>query len=290
MLRNFEILTDSATDLPKEYFIQNNVTCVQLGCVLNGETYGGEHGKEMDINFFYNELREGAIPTTFQITPEIAKFHLEEILKKGKDVLAIIFSSGLSGTAGSFMLACKELKLQYTDRKIYVIDSLCASMGEGLLVDYAVNMANSGASIEETYKYINDLKLKICHEFTVDNLFHLRRGGRISTSTAVIGTMLQIKPVLHVDNEGYLTVVGKCLGRKKAIRALFDKFLKNNALKGKDPVFISHGDCIEDVKYLISLIKSSFENIKIVVNYIGSVIGTHSGVGTLALFYKGVKR
>lgn len=290
MLRKFEILTDSATDLPKEYYIQNNVKCVQLGCVLNGETYGGEHGKEMDIKFFYNELREGAIPTTFQITPEIAKYHLEEILKKGKDVLAIIFSSGLSGTARSFMLASKELKLKYSDRKIFVIDSLSASMGEGLLVDYAVKMQNTGASIEETYNYINKLKLKICHEFTVDNLFHLRKGGRISTSSALIGTMLQIKPVLHVDNYGHLTVVGKSLGRKKAIRTLFDKFLSNNTINETDPVFISHGDCIEDVNYLISLIKSSFENIKIIVNYIGYVIGTHSGVGTLALFYKGKKR
>lgn len=290
MDRVFEIITDSACDLPDEYYKTNNIDCVPLGFTMNGIVYGGEDGESMPVKEFYAKLRDGAMPNTFQITPEQAKLHIEKFALSGKDVLVVAFSSGLSGTANNFALAAKELSEQYPDRKIYVVDSLCASMGQGLFVDYIVKKADTGATIEETVKYAEDLRPHICHYFTVDNLFHLKRGGRVSGATAVIGTMLKIKPVLHVDHEGHLIPIAKAMGRKKSISALVEHMKELEALSEGDPIFISHGDCADDVEYLISLIKAQFGERKIVVNEIGSVIGTHSGAGTVALFFRGKHR
>ena len=230
------------------------------------------------------------MPTTYQITSEMAKEHMEKYLKKGMDVLALPFSSGLSGTAGSFLVAARELSEVYPERKIRVVDTLCASMGQGLLLDYVVKKADGGAGLDETADYAEDLKMHICHHFTVDNLFHLKRGGRCSSASAIIGSILKIKPVLHVSDEGKLVVVGKAMGRKKALSQLFTSMLEKHELGENDPIFISHGDCIEDVEYLKSLIVTKFPNAEIVVNYIGAVIGTHAGAGTVALFHKGKNR
>ena len=188
------------------------------------------------------------------------------------------------------MVAARDLQEKYPKRKIVVVDSLCASMGQGLLLDYIVKKADSGATIEETKEYAENLKLTICHNFTVDNLFHLKRGGRISTTLAIVGTILKIKPVLHVDDNGKLVNLSKAMGRKKAILALVEMMEKTQTLEKDDPIFISHGDCIEDVEYLKSLLKERFSGHEIVVGYVGPVIGSHSGAGTLALFYKGSHR
>ncbi len=288
--RLFEIVTDSSSDLPEEYYGEHNLECVNLGFTMNNINYGGEDGEKLDVKDFYAKLRSGSMPTTYQVTSESAKTHIEKFLKNGRDVLVIAFSSGLSGTEGSFRVAAKELMEKYPGRTVTVVDSLCASMGEGLFVDYVVKKADSGATLKETAAYAEELKLHICHYFTVDNLFHLKRGGRVSSATAIVGTVLNIKPVLHVDDEGHLIAIGKTMGRKKSIQALVEHMSKLQTMEKDDPIFISHGDCIDDVNYLIGLLKAKFPGHEIKVSYVGSVIGTHSGAGTLALFFKGKQR
>lgn len=290
MERQFVIVTDSASDLPDEYFSERGVDCVRLGFVLDGVTYDENSETLPSIGEFYAKVRGGSMPTTFQISPEQALSHIEPPAAAGHDVLVLAFSSGLSGSFNSYCVAAEQLREKYPDRKLFVVDSLCASMGEGLFVDYVVKKADTGASIEETRDYAEDLKLHVCHEFTVDNLFHLKRGGRVSTAAAIVGTIFQVKPVLHVDDEGHLIVVKKAIGRKKSLHELVARMKERECLQSDDPIFISHGDCIDDVNYLISLLRAAFGEREILVNTIGSVIGAHSGPGTVALFYRGNKR
>ena len=288
--RLFDIVTDSTCDMPKEYYAEHNVECVPLGFMMNDVNYQGEDGEQISEKDFYDKLRAGSMPTTYQVTAEVAKPHIEKSLKEGRDVLVLAFSSGLSGTAGSFALAANELAESYPDRKIRVVDSLAASMGEGLLLDYVITKADSGAALDETADYAEGLKLNICHLFTVDNLFHLKRGGRCSSATAIIGSILKIKPVLHVDNEGKLVVIGKTIGRKKALATLVDKLVATRDMDETDKIFISHGDCAEDVEYVKALLQERLPKTEILVHYIGAVIGAHAGAGTLAIFYKGKNR
>lgn len=290
MKRQFAIVTDSSCDFPENFYTERDVDCVNLGFMLDGVTYAGEDGQKIEVKEFYDKLRGGAMPTTFQVSPEQAKLHVEPKLKAGQDVFILAFSSGLSGTANSFAVAARDLAADYPKRKIVVVDSLCASLGEGLLLYYVIKKADSGASIEETKQYTEDLKWHICHYFTVNDLFHLKRGGRLSATAAVIGTMLKIKPVLHVDDAGHLIPIGKAMGRKKSISALVDYMSELEMLQEDDPIFISHGDCQEDVEYLVKLLRAKFGKRKIYSHYVGSVIGTHSGVGTLALFFRGRHR
>ena len=214
--RQFAIVTDSSCDMPACYYLEHGVEVVNLGFTMNNVNYEGETGEKISEKEFYKLLREGSMPTTYQVTAETAKPHVEKFLEQGKDVLVLAFSSALSGTAGSFTVAARELSKKYPKRKIRVVDTLCASMGEGLLLYYVLKKADEGASIEETVKYAEDLKLHICHHFTVDNLFHLKRGGRVSTATAIVGSVLKIKPIMHVNNEGKLIAIGKAMGRKKS--------------------------------------------------------------------------
>lgn len=288
--RRFQIITDSGCDQPKEYFQQNNVECLRLGFVMDGVEYYGEAGQDISLQDFYARLRSGKLPTTYQITPEVAREHIEPFLKKGSDVLVLAFSSGLSGTANSYVIAQKELLEEYPERQVLVVDTLCASLGQGLLLHYAVQKADSGASIEETYEYIEALKLKIDHQFTVDDLFHLKRGGRVSSTAAVLGSMLNVKPILHVSNEGKLTPTGKVMGRKKALKRLVENMVELADITPEDPVYISHADCIDDVMLLKEMVKKCFPENKIVVECIGPVIGCHSGCGTIALFFKAKRR
>ena len=290
MRRNFDIITDTGCDMPESYFKEHDVACVKLGFTMNNVNYEGEGGEHITEKEFYQKLRDGAMPTTYQVTGEMAKTHIEKSLKNGRDVLVIAFSSGLSGTAGSFVVAARELEKTYKDRKIRVVDSLRAAMGQGLLLDYVVKKADEGATIEETAAYAEGLKLHICHHFTVDNLFHLKRGGRVSAATAIVGSILKIKPVMHVSDEGKLVAIGKAMGRKKSLHTLVENLFASADMDENDPIFISHGDCIEDVEYVKGLILQRLPNVKITVNYVGAVIGTHSGCGTLALFNKGKKR
>ena len=220
--RKFDIITDTGCDMPKAYYEERDIKVVRLGFTMNNVNYEGESGEKITEKDFYQKLREGSMPTTYQVTGEMAKGHILESVNAGRDVLIISFSGALSGTAGSFMVAARQLTEEYPKRKIYVVDSLCASMGEGLFLDYVVKKADTGASLDEVKRYAEDLKLKICHHFTVDNLFHLKRGGRVSSTTAVIGSILKIKPIMKVSDEGKLVAVGKAVGRKKALREVVD--------------------------------------------------------------------
>ena len=288
--RNFVMITDTGCDMPAEYLEKHKIAVVKLGFTMNNVNYEGQSGEKISPKDFYEKLRNGAMPTTYQVTGEQAKESMEPFLKEGKDVFALTFSSGLSGTSGSFVVAARELQKAYPERKIVVVDSLCASMGQGLLLDYLIKKADAGASIEEAQAYVEDLKLHICHHFTVDNLFHLKRGGRVSTATAIVGSILKIKPIMHVDDMGKLVAIGKVVGRKKALATLVENLTDTMEMDANDPIFISHGDCIEDVEYVKTLLKQRLPNVEIVVNYVGTVIGAHSGCGTLAIFNKGKHR
>lgn len=241
---------------------------------------------------FYNRMRNGSMPTTSQVNPEQARKAFTACLEQGRDVLYIAFSSGLSGTYNSGKLAAEELKEEgrFPERKLVVLDSLSASLGEGLLVHKAVQMKESGSSLEEVADWVEKHKLELCHNFTVDDLFHLHRGGRVSKATAILGTMINIKPILHVDDEGHLIAIGKVRGRKKSLTALVDRMGEQIQGFENPVVFISHGDCLEDAKYVEKLVRERFGVENFIINHVGPTIGAHSGPGTIALFFMGNPR
>lgn len=215
---------------------------------------------------------------------------MEKLLGEGKDVLYIGFSTGLSTTYNSGESAARELREKYPDRKIYTVDTLAASLGQGMITYYAAKKKEAGATIEEVRDFVESEKLHMCHWFTVDDLNYLKRGGRISAATAAIGTMLSIKPVMHMDNEGHLVAVGKARGRKAALKALADS-MESTMLPGRnETIFISHGDSLEDAEYLANLVRERTGVQDIVINYVGPVIGAHAGPGTIALFFWGSER
>lgn len=244
----------------------------------------------MDEPAFYNKLRAGVMSTTTQVNSEEFIQVFTPVLEAGDDILYIAFSSGLSGTCQSAHLAKKELEQKFPGRRIEVFDSLCASMGEGLLVYHAATRKNNGASLDEVLAWLKENVLHLCHWFTVDDLNHLKRGGRVSTATALVGTMLGIKPVLHVDDEGHLIPVSKVRGRKQSLDALVKK-MEETAIDPQDQViFISHGDCLEDAKYVARQVREKLGVKDVKINFIGPVIGAHSGPGTVALFFLGSSR
>ena len=261
-----------------------------ISYILDGVTYGGD--KELDWKEFYAMMREqGKMPTTSQINPAEAKEYFEEYIKTDKEILHLAFSSGLSGTCGNMRMAAEEIMEEHPDVKIVVVDSLCASMGEGLFVHKAVKLRDQGKSLEETAAWLNENVQNFVHVFTVDDLFHLYRGGRVSKTAAVIGTLVSIKPKLHVDSEGHLIVIGKVRGRKKSLSALVDYMeekMGSRVQENKDDyVFISHGDALEDAEYVRDQIRERFGMEHFMINHIGPTIGAHSGPGTIALFFMG---
>lgn len=288
-MRKFIIVTDTGADLGDEYYIKNDVRKLKLGYNIDGMDYEGEDGEHLDEKSFYEKLKAGAMPKTSQINPGVAKKHFEELIKEGKDILVISFSSGLSGTYNSYCIAAEEINNEY-DNKVLVVDSLCASLGQGLFIDYVVRYSNLGSSIEETKEYAEDLKLKIRHEFTVEDLFHLKRGGRVSAVSAVVGSLFSIKPILNVNDEGKLIAIDKVRGRKNSLKNIAEIFRTHNDVNDNDPVFISHADSLDDALFLKEKILEIKPNVEIYINYIGPVIGSHAGQGTIALFYKGKDR
>ena len=289
----FKIITDSTTDLPKDYFQEHNVGCIPISYILDGVTYGGE--KELDWKEFYAMMRdEGKMPTTSQVNPAEAKAFLEKLVETEKEILYLAFSSGLSGTCGNIRMAAEEVMAEHPDVKIIVIDSLGASMGEGLFVHKAVKMRDEGKSMEETAAWLEEHVQNFVHVFTVDDLFHLYRGGRVSRTAAVLGTMISIKPKLHVDSEGHLILIGKVRGRKKSLSALVDYMAEKMGSwaeeNREDCVFISHGDALEDAEYVRDLIRERFGFQHFLISHIGPTIGAHSGPGTIALFFMGESR
>ncbi|MBQ8005294.1 MAG: DegV family protein [Clostridia bacterium] len=288
-MNEYVIYTDSACDIAPDMLKEWGVPCVSLTFHFEGEVAEYANG-DMPEKEFYNKMREGRIAKTSAINTEIFNEAFEEVLKQGKDLLYIGFSSGLSATYNSGKIAAKELSKKYPERKVITVDSLAASAGFGLLLYLILEQKNRGASIEEAASFAESIKLKICHWFTVDDLVYLKRGGRISPAVALVGTMLGIKPVLHVDNEGHLISKAKVRGRKAAINALADKLGELAEDKENGTVFISHGDCYEEVKNLEAIIKEKYGATVKVITYVGPVIGAHSGPGTIALFFVGKER
>lgn len=291
-MAEYIISTDTSCDFPLEYVKQHQLPLVTLFYSIDGVT--GENGCPSSdvLKNFYDKMRAGSMTKTQQASIEDTEKVFREILKEGKDILHIAFSSGLSGTANAARLAAENMMEEFPERKIIVIDSLCASLGQGLLVDYALKLQQQGKTMEETAKWLEDHIQNICHLFTVENLKYLQRGGRISKTTALVGTMIGIKPVLHVDPEGKLVSISKVRGRKQSIQALVNKMEENiGKYRGeKQPIFISHGDCIEDANYLAELVKERFGYDEFLINDVGPTIGAHSGPGTLALFFMGETR
>ena len=287
-MNKYVIVTDSSSDLTRDIINDPEVIYLQLDVLMDGEP--SRANCDVDIKDFYAKLRSKKNATTSAVNIDKFIETFEKYLADGYDVLYLGFSSGLSGTFNAGFVAAKELAEKYPERKVFAVDTLAASLGEGLLVYHAVNMKNGGADIESVRDYVEENKLKLCHWFTVDDLFFLKRGGRINAATAIVGSMLSIKPVLHVDNKGRLISVSKTRGRRAALDALFDKMKETAIEPEKQVVFISHGDSEEDAKYLADRIKTELGSPEVVISYVGPVIGAHSGPGTIALFYLGCER
>lgn len=287
-MRDFVITTDTTADLSADYIKKHNLRIMSLPYTIEGATYTWEN--PMQEKEFYDMMRNGSLPTTSQVNPKEAADLFENILEnQDVDILHIAFSSGLSGSFNNCCLAAAEVEEKYPGHRIAVVDSLSATLGEGLLVYKAVSMKEAGKSFDEIVSWLEENKLHLVHNFTVDDLFHLHRGGRLSKTAAVLGTMINLKPVLHVDNEGHLTMVSKVRGRKKSLIGLVDCMEQQiGSWKDKNNiVFISHGDCPEDAQFVADLIKERLGIDSFLIDYIGPTIGAHAGPGTVALFYMG---
>lgn len=289
---NFEIVTDSSCNLVEDMIDEFGLHILPLTFMVDGEQYQSYlKGERTDLKQFYTMMREGKVITTS--LPNLAESEdlLRGLLDAGHDVLYIGFSSGLSGTYQAIDLLLKDLAAQYPERTVRSVDTLAASGGQGLLVWYAAQKARAGASLEEVYTWLEENKLHLAHWFTVDDLMFLWRGGRVSKTSAWAGTILNIKPVMHVDDEGHLIPLEKVRGRKKSLIALVDHMDESAIRPVEDQmVFITHGDCIEDAEFVADLVRSRFGVRDVVINYVDPVIGAHSGPGTMALFFLADKR
>ena len=285
---DYIILTDSGSDLTLEQAKELDISLIDLSLIV--EDSEPKKNRDVDVKEFYAILREKKSASTAAVNIGDFLAAMSEELEAGKDVLYLGFSSGLSSTYSAGYNAAQELTEKYPDRKIYTVDTLCASLGQGLLVYLAAKLRLEGKSIEEVRDFVEQNKLNLCHWFTVDDLFFLKRGGRVGAATAVVGTMLGIKPVMHVDNEGKLVKVTTARGRRASIDALAAKIGEQGINPADQTMFICHGDCIEDAEYLAEKIKSDYGVKEVVIGYTGVVIGSHSGPGTLALFFLGTER
>ena len=285
---SYKIITDSGCDFTKEKYAELGLAVAPLMVNFRGESYPDRNDES--LKDLYAGLRAGEVSTTAAVNPEQWTEAMEPVLKADEDVLVLAFSSGLSTSYQSAEIAAGDLREQYPDRTILVVDSLCASLGQGLLAYYACKKRDEGLGLQELYQWLLNNRLHLCHWFTVDDLMYLKRGGRINAATAIMGTMLSIKPVLHVDDEGHLVNVGKARGRRASIQAMAKKVGELAEGYDNSVMFISHGDCLEDAEYLRSLLESQYGVKEVYINYVGAVIGSHSGPGTLALFFMGQHR
>ena len=286
-MNDYIITTDNNADLPEDFYKNHEVGCTYLSYTLEGKEY--TEGNFLPVEEFYNKMRAGSMPTTSQVNPESARALFEPYLKDGRDILHIAFSSGLSGTFNSCRIAAEELMQEYPGRRVLVLDSLSASLGQGLWVYLAQERKEKGGSIEDVANWVETHKRNIVHLFTVDDLDHLYRGGRVSRTTAFLGGMLNIKPILHVDDAGKLIPIGKVRGRKKSLLELADLMDRKigSYAKSCNMIFISHGDCREEAEFLARKIKQKYQITTELINDVGAVIGAHSGPGTMALFFVG---
>ena len=288
-MRDYVILTDSCCDLTAQMADELGIVAIPLSLVMDDKEFRNHlDGRDISPKDFYARIRSGSMPTTSAINVGTFEEIMRPILEGGEDILYLAFSSALSTTHQSACIAAEGLRAEFPDAKIHVVDTLAASMGQGLLVYLCAQQQKSGKTVDEVRDYAENTKLNICHWFTVDDLNHLKRGGRVSAATALLGTMLAIKPVLHVDDGGHLISVSKARGRKASLMALADEMGKT--VTDAETIFISHGDCEEDVNLLADELRSRFGVKNVVVNYVGPVIGAHTGAGVVALFFVGSKR
>ncbi|MBQ2981702.1 MAG: DegV family protein [Lachnospiraceae bacterium] len=289
-MNKYVITTDSTCDLPESFTKENNVDVIPVLYSVDDVVYGTPDSN-MDIKDFYDAMRNGIMPTTMACNIEDCKTVFEKYAKDNIDILHLAFSSGLSSTYSNAVIAANDVMEEYPNCRITVIDTLAASMGEGLLVYKAVNLKKEGKGLDEVATYIEENKGNVISRFTVDDLHHLHRGGRVSKTTAIVGSLINVKPILHVDEEGLLKSLENVRGRKKSLARIID--MMEEATRDyngtNDIVFLSHGDCEEDAKYIASEIEKRF-GIKTMVNILGQTIGTHTGPNLIALFFMGNKR
>ncbi len=287
-MNDYIISVNSTVDVSKEWLKERNVPVVPLKYTIDGETYEDMEG--LSSKAFFAKLREGEMAVTSQVNPDEAYEILRPYAEEGKDILHLAFSSGLSGTCESMRIAADRLSEEFPERKIIVVDTLCASMGEALLLYYVLKQKDAGKTIEEAARWAEDNKLHVCHNVTVDDLNHLYRGGRVSRSSAVLGTLVQIKPIIHMDDAGTLQVIERIRGRKKSLHKLVDMAVEQIRGWENDILMITHGDCLQDAEYLADLVKEKLGINNIMIHNVGTVIGSHTGPGVVALFCMGNKR
>ncbi|WP_417142881.1 DegV family protein [Raoultibacter massiliensis] len=288
----FEIVTDSSSNLLEDMIDDFGLHILPLTFMIDGEQYQSYlKGERTDLKQFYTMMREGKVITTSLPNLADSEKLFRKLLEDGQDILYLGFSSGLSGTYEAIDLLLKDLKAEFPDRTIRSVETLAASGGEGLLVYYAVQKKREGLGIDEIADWVKENRLHLAHWFTVDDLMFLFRGGRVSKTSAWAGTMLNIKPVMHVDDEGHLIPMEKVRGRKKSLNALVDH-MRKSAIEpiSEQVVFITHGDCIEDAEYVAGKVREEFGVSDVYINYVDPVIGAHSGPGTMALFFLADKR
>ena len=288
---SFEIITDSSANLPESMIDEYNLHVMSLVFRVKDKEYlGYVKGETIDLAQFYTMMREKENITTSLLNVEGCMQFMRSLLEQGKDILYIGFSSGLSGSFQVADMVAKQLQEEFPERKIYTVDTLAAALGEGLLVYLACQKRLEGLSIEEVHQWVLDNRLKLCHWFTVDDLFFLKRGGRVSQASAIVGSILSIKPVMHVDDEGHLILMDKVRGRKKSLEALVQHMEETVIDPENQNIFISHGDCLEDAQYVEKLIRHKWNVKDVMIHILDPVIGAHSGPGTVALFFLGTKR
>ena len=284
---SFKIITDSCCDLPAGLVSELKLGVVNLSVEMDGRVY---IEGEMTPKALYDHLRAGKLPKTSAVNPDGWSRIIRPALENGEDVLVMAFSSGLSATYQSAVIAAGELREEFPQRKLLVVDTLCAALGQGLLVLHAARLRQEGKSLEDTAAWLEENRGNLCHWVTVEDLMHLKRGGRVSAATAVVGTMLSIKPIIRVDENGKLESVSKVRGRKAAMNHLLERMAESLVPELNETVCIGHGDCLEDAQYLARQIKTRFGVKNVIINYVGAVIGAHTGPGVLVAFYMGQKR
>ena len=289
-MREFVLMTDSCCDLPAQLADELGIVVLPLTVLIEESSYKNYlDGRDIGFHEFYDKVRGGAMPTTSAVSVGDFEDAMRAVLSSGKDILCLNFSAVLSTTYQSACIAAEELRGEFPEADIRVVDSLAASLGQGMLVYLCAQQKAAGKSLAEATAYAEETRLHVAHWFTVDDLNHLKRGGRVSAATALVGTMLAIKPVLHVDNEGHLISMSKARGRKASLKAVVDE-MEKTLLDRSSPVFVSHGDCEEDAKAVAADIQARFGMETQIINYVGPVIGAHTGAGVIALFFLGKER
>lgn len=287
-IKEFIISTDSVSDLPLEYLEKNNVVINELNYILDGEEYNSIMPVE-GIKRFYKDIKSGGLPTTSALNPTAAKEKFKENIENGYDVIHISFSSGLSSSYNNAVLGANQVMEEFPDAKVIVVDALSVTSGQGIIVKKAVELKKEGMSIDQIKEWIEENKKMVIHEFTVSDLGHLVRGGRLSKSSAIIGGILHINPLLKLDDNGKIVAFGKVRGRKKALNTLVDN-MKEQINEQTDTVLICHADCEEDAKYVKNRIEEKYKIKEIIINYMSPVIGTHTGQGCVVFSYIGKHR